>query len=53
MITIVAEGRACLFGEVVDGVCHPNEAGRLVRVGWDELPAFYPRVALDAFVVLR
>ena len=29
-----------------------NDAGRMVQAVWDELPAHYPGVAIDAFVVM-
>jgi REP element-mobilizing transposase RayT len=32
-ITIVTQGRACLFGEVIDGVMQLNDYGKIV---WDE-----------------
>lgn len=51
-VTIVAQDRVCLFGEVVDGVMCPSDAGRQVATAWNELPAHYPHVELDAFVVM-
>ena len=51
-ITIVTQGRACLFGDVVGGVMHLSNAGRMVQAVWDELPARYDGVQTDAFVVM-
>lgn len=51
-VTIVAQDRECQFGTVVDGVMEPNDAGRMVATIWNELPAFYPGVGVDAFVVM-
>ena len=48
-ITIVAQARACLFGEVVDGEMRLNDAGRMV---WDDLPERFPGLELDAFGVM-
>jgi len=51
-VTIVAQDRACLFGEVTDGMTDLNDAGRMAQKVWDELPIFYPGVLVDAFVVM-
>jgi putative transposase len=51
-ITICTQDRACLFGEVVDGEMRLNDAGQMVQDVWDELPAFYPGVQTDAFIVM-
>ena len=50
-VTICTENRDCLFGEVQDGRMVPNNAGHMIQIVWDEMPAFYP-VDLDAFVVM-
>jgi REP-associated tyrosine transposase len=50
--TICAAGRAALFGNVVDGMMLPNNAGRTVRQVWAELPRHYSGVEIDAFVVV-
>jgi hypothetical protein len=49
-ITICTQDRACLFGEVVDGVMRLNDAGRIVQATWDDVPEHYANVALDEFV---
>jgi REP element-mobilizing transposase RayT len=51
-VTICTHDRACLFGDVVDGVMCLNDAGRMVQSVWDELPVYYPGVETDAFVVM-
>ena len=51
-VTIVTQDRACLFGEVMDGVVAPSEAGLMVQTVWNELSVFYPGVDVDAFVVM-
>jgi hypothetical protein len=51
-VTICTQGRACLFGEVVDGEMRLNDAGRMVVAEWERLPALFPNVVLDAFVVM-
>jgi putative transposase len=51
-VTICTQGRACLFGEVVEGEMRLNDAGRMVVAEWERLPALFPNVVLDAFVVM-
>ena len=51
-VTICTHRREHLFGRVVDGVMELNELGEIVRACWDELPTHFPRVELDAFVVM-
>lgn len=52
VVTICVQHRACLLGEIVDGVMHESPAGAMVRAVWDELPWAYPGVEIDAFVVM-
>jgi putative transposase len=51
-VTIVTQGRACLFGEVMAGEMRMNDAGRMVHHVWDELALFYEGVQTDAFIVM-
>ena len=51
-VTIVAQGRECVFGEVVDGEMHVNAAGEMVTTTWRDLPTRFPAVRLGAFVVM-
>jgi putative transposase len=51
-ITICAQGRACLFGEIIDGEMHLNEAGQIVVQTWQDLLNHISNVQLDAFVVM-
>ena len=51
-ITICTQGRACLFGEIIDGEMHLNEAGQIVVQTWQDLPNHISNVQLDAFVVM-
>ncbi len=51
-VTVCTQDRACIFGDVVDGVMYPNDAGRMVQTVWDELSVFYPDVDTDGFVVM-
>ncbi|GBD10355.1 hypothetical protein HRbin22_02627 [Candidatus Thermoflexus japonica] len=51
-ITICTHERAHLFGTVVDGEMWLNEAGRVAEQCWRDIPAHFPHVELDAFVVM-
>jgi|WetSurMetagenome_2_1015567.scaffolds.fasta_scaffold39898_2 putative transposase len=51
-VTICAQDRACVFGDVVDGEMRANACGRIVQDVWAGLPARYANVELDAFVVM-
>lgn len=51
-ITVCAYERACLFGEVLRGKMVINNFGRILEACWREIPAHFPDVALDAFVVM-
>ncbi len=51
-VTICTHDKRCTFGQVVDGAMVVNEWGRIVQACWDEIPAHYPMVELDAFVVM-
>jgi REP element-mobilizing transposase RayT len=51
-VTICTQDRACLFGNIVDGEMRLNDAGRMVRSVWDEMPGRYPGIETDAFVVM-
>ena len=52
-VTIVVQGRECLLGQVgPEGVIHLSEIGQLVQAEWLALPARFPRVTLDAYVVM-
>ena len=51
-ITIVTQGRLCLFGDVVDGDMRLNDAGEMVRRVWHEMPDRFPSVEMDEFVVM-
>ncbi len=51
-VTICTQDRTCLFGEVVDSSMRLNDAGQMLVGLWDEIPARFPDVELDAFVVM-
>jgi putative transposase len=51
-VTICIQHQECLLGAVVNGEMVLNAAGQMVQRVWDELPAHYPGVEIDAFVVM-
>jgi putative transposase len=51
-VTIVCQDRACLFGNVIDGAMHLNDAGKMVQAVWDEIPLYYPGIDIDACSIM-
>jgi len=51
-VTVVTQGRACLFGEIVNETIKLNEAGHMVERWWFELKHKFPTVETDEFVVM-
>jgi len=51
-VTICTQNRECLFGDIADGGMRLNDAGQMVQTVWDEIPAHYPGIDIDAFVVM-
>ena len=51
-ITVVAHGRAVLFGEIAGGETRLNEYGRIVEDEWQKSSIIRREIELDAFVVM-
>ncbi len=51
-VTIVAQGRECLFGEVINGEMFLSKYGEIIQKWWDEIPVHFPNVGLGAFVIM-
>ena len=51
-VTVCTHNRECLFGTVTDGKMISSAMGHIVSSCWHDLPAHYPHVELDAFVVM-
>jgi REP element-mobilizing transposase RayT len=51
-VTICTATRECIFGEVVNGEMRLNRFGAMAHREWIRLPRHYPKVKLDAFVVM-
>ena len=50
-MTIIAENREALFGEV-DGGMRLNEFGEWVAAWWRDIPRHFPNADIDEFVVM-
>ncbi|GIV55248.1 MAG: hypothetical protein KatS3mg040_0016 [Candidatus Kapaibacterium sp.] len=51
-VTICTQGRACLFGQVVEGQMRLNEAGHIAQQCWTDIPNHFPHVQLDVFIIM-
>lgn len=51
-VTICTQNRECLFGDIVDREMRLNDAGEMVQMVWDEIPANYPGVNIDQIVIM-
>jgi len=51
-VTICAQNRECLFGNIVDGEMRLNDSGQMVHSIWNDLPDRYPDIETDEFVVM-
>ena len=51
-VTIVTQGRECLFGEVINSEMYINDYGSIVQKWWDEIPIHFPNVELGMFVIM-
>jgi putative transposase len=50
-VTICANVRASIFGEIVDGEMRLNDAGKMILEEWNQLPERFP-IQLDEFIVM-
>ena len=51
-VTVCTRARACLFGHVVNGDMHLNEAGETAQRCWEDIPHHFPHAALDAMAIM-
>jgi putative transposase len=51
-VSIIAQSRECIFGDVVDDQVVLSPVGELIQQIWMDLPARFAYCALDAFVVM-
>jgi putative transposase len=51
-VTICARNRKCLFGKIIGKEMQLNDAGKMVRSNWQELPERFPNIDLDDFIIM-
>jgi putative transposase len=51
-VTIVAQNRACLFGDVIEGTIQLSPAGEVIKHWWRELKNRFAAVEMDEFVMM-
>ena len=51
-VTICTQDRVHRFGEVTDATVSLSEVGRMLVAVWEALPARFPTLGLDAFIVM-
>jgi len=51
-VTLVAQDRECLFGEIRNGEMHLSPVGQMVVRTWWEISQQYARVRTEAFVLM-
>ena len=51
-VTVCAQDRQCLFGEIVDGEIRLNDAGRMIERWWFQLDHKFSTVETDEFVIM-
>jgi putative transposase len=51
-VTMVAQDRVGLFGDVIAGEMRLNDAGQMLSAQWNELPQRFPNIELDEFIVM-
>jgi REP element-mobilizing transposase RayT len=51
-VTICTKNKYCLFGKIKDGVVYLTALGKIAKSCWSSIPAHYPHVHLDAFIIM-
>jgi len=51
-VTVSTQQRACLFGKVAAGEMVLNDAGRIAKQCWLNVPKHFPHIELDEFVIM-
>jgi putative transposase len=51
-VTVCLKERACLFGDISDGKMILNDAGLIAEKHWHDIPAHFPHIELDEFVIM-
>ena len=51
-VTLVTQGRECLFGEIIEGEVQLSALGKITDECWQSIPEHFPNVELGAYVVM-
>ena len=51
-MTVCTIGRGSLFGAMADGQMRLNQLGLMAKTCWLEIPAHFPNVVLDEYVIM-
>ncbi len=51
-VTVCAQGRGKIFGDVIDGEMRLNEYGEIAKACWEDLPNHYNNMELDVFIIM-
>jgi putative transposase len=51
-VTIVAQNRLCLYGQIVQAARQMNSAAHIVESCWLEISSHFPHVSLDEFIIM-
>lgn len=51
-VTICAQYRQCIFGQIIDGEMQLNGISEIVVEWWNRIPQHYPFVEIDDFVIM-
>jgi REP element-mobilizing transposase RayT len=51
-VTVCTQNRECLFGDITNASMQLNNYGEVVTKCWNDLSNHFPRIILDAFVVM-
>jgi REP element-mobilizing transposase RayT len=51
-VTVVAHGRAALFGDVIDGAMRLNAMGEIAQSCWQDIPEHFDHVEIDTYVIM-
>ncbi|NOY70253.1 MAG: transposase [Deltaproteobacteria bacterium] len=51
-ITVCTQDRLCLFGKIEHGEMLTNDAGKMIKIVWEEISSYYPSFKVHEFVVM-
>jgi len=51
-VTVCLQDRVCLFGDISDEKMILNDAGLIAEKHWYDIPAHFPHIELDEFVIM-